>query len=64
MIAKLFGKITVFVGSNDRIKLMYQYIQESSNFIYRDSIKNSHVVVRIFFLLLLNCSACPCLGPA
>ena len=27
-------------------------------------LKGSYVVARIFFLLLLNCSAWPCLGPA
>ena len=27
-------------------------------------LKGSYMVARIFFLLLLNCSAWPCLGPA
>ena len=31
---------------------------------YRNSLKGLYVVARIFFLLLLNCSARPCLGPA
>ena len=31
---------------------------------YRGSLKGVYVVARIFFLLLLNCSAWPCLGPA
>ena len=32
--------------------------------IYWVRLKGSYVVARIFFLLLLNCSAWPCLGPA
>ena len=32
--------------------------------LHRDSLKGLYMVVRIFFLLLLNCSAWPCLGPA
>ena len=31
---------------------------------YREVYKGLYVVVRNFFLLLLNCSAWPCLGPA
>ena len=34
-----------------------------SNF-YREENKGLYVVARNFFLLLLNCSAWPCLGPA
>ena len=32
--------------------------------VYRDRLKGLYVVVRSLFLLLLNCSARPCLGPA
>ena len=31
---------------------------------YREANKGLYVVARNFFLLLLNCSAWPCLGPA
>ena len=32
--------------------------------VYRDRLKGLYVVARSLFLLLLTCSACPCLGPA
>ena len=38
-------------------------IRFTNNF-YWVRLKGSYVVARIFFLLLLNCSAWPCLGPA
>ena len=47
-------------------KLVYQVGRDTIhiNCIYREGNKGLYVVARDFFLLLLNCSAWPCLGPA
>ena len=37
---------------------------QTNNAVYWVRLKGSYMVARIFFLLLLNCSAWPCLGPA
>ena len=47
-----------------RARLKLKTDRPRSTQIYWVRLKGSYMVARIFFLLLLNCSAWPCLGPA
>ena len=52
-------------GVNRRTDELIIHLKPSaSNRLYREANKGLYVVARNFFLLLLNYSAWPCLGPA
>ena len=59
---------TISTLGNRRLDLpnivWYVKPKQCTNWIYREINKGLYVVARNFFLLLLNCSAWPCLGPA
>ena len=58
---KLTLRIVILNGS---LSLLYFVMLRFMLCIYRYRLKSLYVVARNFFLLLLNCSVWPCLGPA
>ena len=69
------GSVITFEDFLNNVSLLSQLLIESiisiliaiyflQDFLYWVRLKGSYMVARIFFLLLLNCSAWPCLGPA
>ena len=55
--------VKIVIRAFNRVEL-YVCLSSVRPLLYRGGNKGLYVVARNFFLLLLNCSAWPCLGPA